>query len=151
MASNKQSHKNLKDLKLLKKDELIRLLVESQQPIDSPPNSSESNGLRSTDSHPQLCPTPSKSEAELNISSSNKSNGGLLAQIKTAVFEAVRDLKSELRLEYQALLNEMEKKFMHEVDSLRKEIITFRQNASDQLKRRFCKISRMQNFGKTTS
>ena len=80
-----------KDLKLLKKDELIRLLLESRSSAASPTSSS----LSSSDKSRKGSRTPVRSgNSEFAGSvSANLMNDDLLAHVKTAVFEAVRDLK----------------------------------------------------------
>ena len=98
----------------------MRLLLESRSSAASPTSSS----LSSSDISRKGSRTPVRSgNSEFAGSvSANLMNDDLLAHVKTAVFEAVRDLKVELRLEYQALLKDVEQKFTREIDFLRNEL-----------------------------
>lgn len=106
-----------KELKSFKKDELIRLVLESQDLVKAQTNA----GLASTTGPKGRLPrTPNKS-SELPLMSTEFFQAELVAKVKSAVLEAVSDLKSELRLEYRALLNDAEAKFSSELESLRQE------------------------------
>lgn len=134
MASQKPISKSSKDLKLLKKDELVRLLLESNQSFDSPSsNNSKSSKAKSTISKDHRCSTPTTFTSNQEAISANVVSEALVAQVKAAVVEAVSDLKAELRLEYKKLLCEMDEKFTREIDSLRSELYSFQKSASIQL------------------
>ena len=71
------------------------------------------------------CSSPSSSDEALSSL--------LVVQIKAAVVEAVHDLKTELRLEYQAQLNEINKKFSLELDSIRSDLASLKNRSESRL------------------
>lgn len=125
MAASAQKANVLpKDLKSLKKDELIRLLLESRSSAASPVSSSSSSSTNQ-----KVSRTPVRSgNSEHGTVSTISVNDDLVAHVKAAVFEAVRDLKVELRLEYEALLKDVEQKFTREIEVLRSELSITQKN-----------------------
>lgn len=123
MASRKNSDPALKDLRTLKKDQLIRIIEESQKKTSSP--DVDKRNRRSLETEDTRYPKmPSKcipnSEAETG------SIGWLLEQIKTSVTEAVQELKTELRQEYKALFKSLEDDFKREIENVHLEIKTLK-------------------------
>lgn len=104
----------VKELKCLKKDELVRLIQNLQT------NEASSKKLRSP------IDTPSKREsyfsASLAENSSPENQSLTISLVKSAVLEAFQDIKTELRSEYMELLKDLRNEFMSELDGFRKEI-----------------------------
>ena len=126
--SQQKSFLSSKDLKLLKKDELISLVLESHN-ADKP----------SVIPKGKLSQTP-KTKNNTTMTPSKTDQMELMTQIKKAVFEAVSDLKAELRIEYQALLRDVEAKFESEIDALKRENSALKKSFSskcDELEREF--------------
>ena len=111
-----------KELQSLKKNELIRLVID----LHNSTNSQPSDSLDSLPGFPARRTSPQESTSDGIRCPSNSfrdESSSLVAQIKSAVTDAVRDLKSELRLEYQSALAEQEHRFSKEVIALREEIV----------------------------
>ena len=66
----------------------------------------------------------------------------LLSQVKDAVFEAVQDLKSQLRLEYTALINEVKSDFRLELENVRNELQAFKTKYDLDLREREIEFQR---------
>ena len=120
--------KTFKELESLKKDDIIRLLLEAQAK-DSP---SVTSGVGSGGDDSQASPKQ-QSSCPFPLSD-DKPSDWIIAQIKTAVVEAVHDLKTELRLEYQARLKELDKKFSSELSSIRSEMTNLNNKVESKLK-----------------
>lgn len=112
MATKSSNILSPRELKTMKKDDLIRLVLKAREG-ESPQN------VRTVNSQ------PSKSRSSLG---SNGTLGTdfdvdwLTMQIKSAVQEAVQDIKTELRAEYQALFKDMSEKFTNDISNLQSEI-----------------------------
>ena len=97
-------------------------------------NKSSRPKLFSNDTPSKALSTPSTLDSKQGaVPAANCLTEGLLAQVKTVVVEAVSELKNELRLEYQALLKDLERRVSVEINSLRKEISTFQDNVRNQV------------------
>lgn len=106
-----------RDLKALKKDELIRLVIDYQNsPSSCRPSGTPNSSSRGRSSLGQVTSSPAQI-----LDTSN-----LKEIIKTAVAEAVRELKSELKNDYTTLVLETEKKFATELSNLRQEVESLR-------------------------
>ena len=115
-----------KELKSLKKEDLIRLLVDSKNSTSSPICHKASGSANNT---PMFF-----RNSDSGLASSDTLPDGILAQVKAAVIDAVHDLKNELRLEYQALLRDLEQKFSHQIESLRSETLALQNKIDSQFK-----------------
>jgi HPt (histidine-containing phosphotransfer) domain-containing protein len=115
-----------KDLKAMKKDDIIRLFLDSQKSAsltsDNDCNSPECPYKRS-----------SKVSSEGHIHHDALPDV-LLGQIKATVVEAVHQLKSELRNEYEAKLRETDMRLSHEINSLRTEFLAYQNKFNNQFK-----------------
>lgn len=109
-----------KNLKNLKKDELVQLVL-SLRSSDSPLPSKQTRSAKNA-GNDSICNSSSKSD----INSVDNEPTLLLSQVKEAVFEAVQDLKSQLRSEYTVLLNEVKSDFKRELENARNELQAFK-------------------------
>lgn len=122
-SSKRASGSSQKDLHSLKKNELIRLIVDLRNSVatssEAPDKSDSVVGIPAHKAPPQQSPSD-----KIHSSSvcSCRESSILMDQVRSAVTDAVRDLKSELRLEYQSALTDQELKFSREVLTLRDEI-----------------------------
>lgn len=111
MSSN--SNLTPKQLKTLKKDELVRLVLDMQNTGVRNPDT-----LEGTDRNLTIDAATALSER----TSPEKEPSFTLSQVKNVVVEAVQDLKSELRLEYLSLIDEIKSDFKKELENVRYEL-----------------------------
>lgn len=110
MSSQKSScNFTAKELKSLKKEELVQMLLRYQE-----------SEVAATPGSPLI------SNGQVDL-------GNLTGLVKEAVLEAVRDVRAELRLDYQLQLNESEKKFNTEIQNLRSELQSLRKEFISQM------------------
>lgn len=107
-----------KDLKLLKKEELIRLILKTRN-LNSPNTNKEGNQEDSMSS-----PMPSV------VSHSTE---WFSDKIKSAVFEAFQLLKAELHQEVEAKMNRIEEKFTSQIETLQSEIASVKMRVEDSV------------------
>ena len=119
MASQRNSEFLPKDLRALKKDQLIRIIQESQNKAYSPDLERRSEKKVETDAVKSSNKSPKSSMLPGNEAGST---GWLLAQIKVSVVEAVQELKSELRQEYKALLKDLDDKLSTKINEVQSEV-----------------------------
>ena len=118
----------------MKKDDLIRLIIIDAQTDFSSQNAKTSQ--KTGKSHPTKSPVNCSVESKpSDISSASGIPDSLVAQIKSAVFEAVRDLKDELHREHQAQINDLEAKFSREVAALQTEFTALKEKVDSSLKK----------------
>ncbi len=102
-----------KDLRGLKKEDLVRLVVDYQNA--NPPSQKQRRSVGVT--HDNLtktgAPTPSQPP---------EGNAAVdMSVIKKIIVEAVNEIKTELRLEYMGLLKDLRNEFRQELESIRHE------------------------------
>ena len=127
MSNANISTATAKDLKALKKDDLIRLIINTRdsqilKPNKSPLSSIDVPNVSVSSQSPQLsfrCP---------------HDESALITQIKSAVSEAIHSLRCELRLEYEARICELENKFHKEIESLRESFDQLKKETKSSLK-----------------
>ena len=125
MTSQRSSDFLSKDLKALKKDQLIRIIQDSQSKENSPDGGRRNRKNVDVDAAKSSSRSPKCSMTPVSDAGSME---WLLAQIKASVVEAVQELRTELRQEYKALLKDLENKFADEIKVV--------QNEMDALKNR---------------
>ena len=99
-----------KELKAMKKDELVRLVI-SMRDSNTPPQKRKLSLSENSDNLTRVTPSPSSDRVSLNIS-----------EIKSAVFEAVNDIKTELRFEFMTMLKDLKDEFTTEIVKIRDEL-----------------------------
>ncbi len=113
-----------KDLKSLKKEDLVRLVVNLQNT-----NSSLQRQRRS------LSETSDKSSrASVSASSAMPEGTFDICDIKRTIIEAVKDIKTELRSEYISLLKDLKDDFRHEMENMRSEMREQKQKFDSSLR-----------------
>lgn len=109
---------NPKELKSLKKDELVKLVLNLRDHTSSPqahkPSFTDSTDCPNRNSV-SVCHSASP-DASLKAPETKSS------ELRSIIFEAVHDIKVELRLEYINLLKEMKNEFQRELAALRDEL-----------------------------
>ena len=125
--SKHSSDASHKDLQALKKSDLIRLILDLRKSISSVPVDKSSGPLSGSHSGDISLQQSSVEDGPVGhsspaLSGSCSDSSAFMAQIKSAVTDAIKDLKSELRLEYQSALADQELRFSKEVLALREEI-----------------------------
>ena len=124
MASKRTSDLLPKQLKSLKKEELIRIVLKDREKdsskISCPPNADtkSSNTQLSFDATHQSRP-------DLDVD-------WLTTMIKTAVVDAVQDIKTDLRAEYEIIFKDLKEKFSSEIENLRAEVCDLRAKLESQ-------------------
>lgn len=112
----------------MKKDQLIRIIMDSQNtgsPAAKPTSCKTTFDKRLDNAASACCP--------LHGTTADSSEW-LLSQIKTAVVDAVNELKTELRLEYEAHLKKVETKFSAEIDGIHSELAALREKFDSTIK-----------------
>lgn len=123
---------NVKDLKALKKDDLIRLLMDLQkQEAITPVPSANHVAIKDTKSR-SFSP---EFDSQRITSPFSLDSSFLVSQIKTAVSEAVHELKTELRMEYKAQLADLECRFSEKFGNLNQEFATFKEQINLSLRK----------------
>lgn len=124
MTSRRNSDPQSKDLKALKKDQLIRIIQESQSKDNSPNSSKRNSKTVEADATKSSFQFPKCSMSMLPDNEAGM--GWLLAQIKESVVEAVQELKTELRQEYKTLLKGLEDKFTEKINDIQNDMNAIR-------------------------
>lgn len=109
-----------KHLKSLKKEKLIHLLLEQQRTGSKSQADADGYSALNSSDRPAHSLSPSGSSDDLST------------VIRTAVVDAVRELKTELRVEYKALLSDLDSKFTQKLDSLRSEVDRLKSELDDR-------------------
>lgn len=126
--SQKDADLSPRELKSLKKEELIRLVLKAKEKESPKVSRSLTSGTTSSSTG---------NRSSLGASSCTRPDHDvdwLMMKIKTAVVEAVQDLKSELRAEYDTKFRDMNEKFSKEIENLQTEISELRFNFQLQSK-----------------
>jgi len=118
-----------KKLKSLKKDELVRLILDFQK--NEP--TSHKNSPSSDNLDKNLSPNSVATQPQNSISPDQPAFS--IGQVKGAVFEAVQQLRSEIRLEYTALIKDLRDDFRQEIDNIRDEMARYRDKIDETLRK----------------
>lgn len=105
-----------RELKGLKKDELVRLILKMQGG-ETPIKENQQPVRRGT-----CDDTPVWSSQTVDSSQAKLIMSPMVAEIKNVVVDAVRELKQELRSEYMTLLKDIRNEFRQELENLRVEL-----------------------------
>lgn len=108
----------------MKKDDLIRLVLKTREG-ESPQNARSSNLPSASAKSRSSLGTKNGPHADLDVE-------WLTMKIKSAVQEAVQDIKTELRAEYQTMFKDIIEKFSREIDELKFEVNDLRARLKSQ-------------------
>ena len=114
----------------MKKEDLIRLIIDAQTNLSSSLDTKTSRNSAKTLSKSAMSgsvDTTATLSDTSGVTADVSVSDSLLAQIKGAVVEAVRDLKNELHREHQAQMEDLEAKFSREVVALQTEITALKE------------------------